>query len=99
MSGGRKSTYDLGVIKSLVSTGSFWITTSALTDAFALGFDRYDIEACVLALDDSDLYKTMPAHSKTGFMQDVYKTIYQGTAIYLKLQVDNKAVVISFKEE
>ncbi len=64
-----------------------------------MGFDRSDIVACVLALDDSSFYKTMPSRSRPGTSQDVYKTTYDRQNIYLKLQMARTAIVISFKED
>ena len=75
------------------------MTQSAFDGAGDLGLDRTDIEACVLNLGPTDFYKTMPAQSKIGHMQDVYRPTYEGIDIYLKLQHDSKAVIISFKED
>ncbi len=43
--------------------------------------------------------KTMAAERLPGLMQDVYKVLYAGERIYLKLQISKSgvAVVISFK--
>jgi len=93
-----KSTYDLAAAKRLIAAGSYYITGSALTGAMQLALDGEDIVACVLALDESDFYKTMPSLSKQGFSQDVYKPTYEGNHIYLKLQIDGDLAVISFKQ-
>lgn len=99
MADSEKSTYDLADIQNRVKAGAYLATIPALSDAFALGLDRYDIEACVLALDETDFYKTMAAHSKVGLMQDVYKPTYQGIALYVKLQIHGQAVIVSFKQD
>lgn len=94
-------TYALGEIKAKIASGSWFVTGTALAGAAELEFDAVDIQACVLALSEDDFYKTMPANSRpgSGLMQDVYKTNYLGTPIYLKVQENRHAVVISFKED
>lgn len=57
---------------------------------------KHDIPACVEALQPSDFHKTMPSHKKPGLIQDVYLTTYCGRALYVKLQLSIKAIVISF---
>jgi motility quorum-sensing regulator / GCU-specific mRNA interferase toxin len=99
VSGATKNTYDLGAVQALIAKGAYFINASALTGAMKMGFDRSDIVACVLALDDSTFYKTMPSQSRPGTFQDVYKTTYDGQNVYLKLQMTGSAIVISFKED
>ena len=41
----------------------------------------------------------MAAKKKTGFMQDVYHITYCDVALYIKLQVNILALVVSFKEQ
>jgi hypothetical protein len=95
------ATYSLALIKSLIAKGSYRITESSLTGAFALGFDDQDICECICDyLEETHLYKTMPATQKAGFMQDVYRITYETQPVYLKLQiVTGTAVVISFKAD
>lgn len=100
MAEGRQPTYPLEVVKAHVAASAFIISGKALTEAFNLGFDRYDIVACIRSLDESDFYKTMPAGKRPGLMQDVYKTSYLGGRIYLKVQIDGAILTIfQFKEE
>jgi motility quorum-sensing regulator/GCU-specific mRNA interferase toxin len=91
-------TYDLSTLQSLVRAGHYRVTLSAKQGAVALGFDTSDIEACVLSLTMKDFYKTMAAEKIPGLFQDVYRPVYAGWEIYVKLQVTSEAVVISFKE-
>lgn len=91
-------TYDLLLVQEAVRRGDVQATQVALDGAAALGLDFDDITACVLALDDSDFYKTMEARKMRGLMQDVYRPTYDGISIYLKLQMRSGAVVISFKQ-
>lgn len=83
----------------MVRRGDYQVTRAGFEGASRLRLDVLDIEACVLALDETDFYKTMPANQLAGFMQDVYKPTYEGHRLYVKLQLGNfgKAVVISFK--
>ena len=92
-------TYDLKAFQAEVKAQRYRVTHSALEGAMAMGLDASDIEECVLNLDPRDFYKTMPASSKLGHMQDVYKPTYEGHAVYLKLQHDSTAFIISFKED
>lgn len=100
MGDGHQPTYALQTIQSLVNEGKFFIRESALTGAFALGFDRYDIVSCILEMDEGDFHKTMPSQKVAGLMQDVYKPVYLGQRLYVKVQLNlmGTAVVISFKE-
>jgi len=95
------ATYPLQVIKELVAGGRFYITRSSLNGAFDLGFDDQDIVECICDyLDGAHFYKTMSARKKPGLMQDVYRIIYRGEPIYLKLQIAGGSVtVISFKAD
>jgi len=80
--------------------GGDWILrTSALDTALEIGLDQDDIYDCVVNhLEETHFYKTMPSERKPGLMQDVYYSTYQGCRLYVKLQVNVKAVVISFKD-
>lgn len=79
--------------------GDWLLTTSALDTALELGFDADDVFDCVVNhLEESHFYKTMDSEKKPGLMQDVYYITYQGQRLYVKLQVNVSAVVVSFKE-
>jgi motility quorum-sensing regulator/GCU-specific mRNA interferase toxin len=97
----QRSTYDLATIQKLVREGAYVITRTGLAGAAALGFDSEDICACVLALTAGDLHKTMESTDRPGAWQDVYKPVYCGVRIYVKLQIaiTNRAVVIQFKQQ
>jgi Motility quorum-sensing regulator, toxin of MqsA len=103
MAAPQAPSYALATVLALVQSGkpgSVYVTEGALTDAWALDFDRYDIADCILGLDAADFHKTMPAVKARGLMQDVYKTRYLGRHIYVKIQLnpETTVVVISFKE-
>ena len=92
-------TYRLEQIKGLMRDGSWFMTGEAVDTAGELGFDQEDVFDCIVNhLSETHFYKTMPAKSIPGCMQDVYHITYEGVRIYLKLQVRVNAVVISFKE-
>jgi hypothetical protein len=92
----------LVAIKQLVSEGRYLITVTALESAALMGFDDESIVECVAGqLAETHFYKTMPASSVPGLMQDVYKISFEGQRVYLKLQINRSrsAVVISFKQD
>ncbi len=78
-----------------------WILTESARDtATQLGFDEEDIYDCIVNyLEETHFYKTMEATKKIGLMQDVYYITYESQRLYVKLQVNVDAVVISFKEQ
>ena len=80
--------------------GSWLLTESARDTATELGFDGDDVYDCIVNfLEETHFYKTMEAKLKPGLMQDVYYITYESVRLYVKLQVNVEAVVISFKEE
>lgn len=98
----RVAHYPLRSIKQLVTEGRYLITVTALETAALMGFDDQSIVECIVGqLAESHFYKTMPATSVPGLMQDVYKISFEGQRVYLKLQINRSqnAVVISFKQD
>lgn len=93
------ATYSLESIKKLISKGESIITTSALTGAAELGFMDEDIYSAILLLSDEDFYKTMASTKRKSTYQDVYRKEYKGVLLYIKLQIVEQAIVISFKEK
>jgi motility quorum-sensing regulator/GCU-specific mRNA interferase toxin len=98
-------TFDLATVKALVSTGYFVLTKSALSGLGELGFDQADAQSCILAMTASDFQKTMPSEAAPGRFQDVYKPVYCGQPLYVKIQIaldkhtNQVVVVISFKRK
>ena len=99
-------TYDLGELRALVRAGKFRVTGTAMDAASSLSFDEEDVRDCVLQLAASDFFKTMPSHHKAGLHQDVYRPMYAGVRLYVKVQIihlhptrNEMAVVISFKRK
>lgn len=97
-----RPTYRLEQVKQLFQQNSFRITETALQGAAMMDFLDEDIIDCVtICLGDRHFYKTMPAERVPGLMQDVYKILYEGERVYLKLQISKSghAVVIAFKAD
>jgi len=95
----HKPSYPLALIKGLMADGAWILRTSALDSALELGFDVDDVYDCIVVhLEDSHFYKTMESEKKKGLMQDVYYITCQDQRLYVKLQVNVQAVVVSFKE-
>ena len=93
-------TYELAHVQALVRLGRYTVTVSARKSAHMLGFGEAEIVACTRALTTLDFHKTMESESAPGHWQDVYRPVYAGLRLYVKVQVQgwSTAVVISFKE-
>lgn len=83
-----------------MSEGKFQITFSARAGAALLGLGEAEIVRCVLELRQSDFYKSMEAEKAPGLWQDVYRPVFEGLVLYVKVQIARQgdAIVISFKE-
>jgi len=98
----RRPTYDLDAIKlSIGAVETLAITTSALRDAVALGFDRGAIVQTINGIDRSMFYKSMTTLADHRIWQDVYHVPSRGLTLYIKFQaaVVTEFVVVSFKEK
>jgi hypothetical protein len=94
----KKPSYDLSLIKGLMRDGDWLLTVTAMDTALELGFDEEDVFDCIVNhVVDTHFYKTMESEKKPGLMQDVYYITYLGERLYVKLQVNVQAVVVSFK--
>ena len=97
-----KASYELAVIKQLVSQERYRITVTALETAALMGLDDESIVECIVEqLAEMHFYKTMRAKTVPGLMQDVYKISFEGHRLYVKLQINRSqtAVVVSFKQD
>jgi hypothetical protein len=91
-------TYGLKLIKGLMKDGSWYLTETARDTATELGFDEEEVFDCIVNhLEETHFYKTMESTSHSGLMQDVYHITYSGELLYVKLQMNVEAVVVSFK--
>ena len=92
--------HDLSSIQQLCRWRWRGITYHAAADAQALGFDEDDIDECVLGLTSTDFYKSMPSFRCQGRYQDVYRPMYSGKRLYVKLDMDpDWLTIISFEED
>jgi motility quorum-sensing regulator/GCU-specific mRNA interferase toxin len=95
----KKAHYALAIIQDAIKQTSLRrITASAMQGAFALGMDEQDIVEAVCSLKSKDLHKSMTVNLDNTIWQDVYKAKYKEFELYIKLQLVDKAIVVSFKE-
>ena len=98
----RRPTYDLQAIKgALGAPDTLAMTTTALRDALALGFDRAGVVATVVGIDRDMFFKSMTTHADHRIRQDVYHVPARGLMLYVKFQADvvTAFTVMSFKEK
>ncbi|HMN73143.1 MAG TPA: type II toxin-antitoxin system MqsR family toxin [Rhodoblastus sp.] len=98
----RRPTYDLDAIKLAIgSVETLAITSSALKDAFALGFDRGGIVETIVGIEARMFYKSMTTFADHRVWQDVYHVAARGFVLYVKFQADvvTEFTVMSFKEK
>jgi len=89
----------LSVVKALVEAGKVSATHSARLGATALGLEFMDMLAVVMALTNTDFYKSMTTYGDHTVWQDVYRPITQAGGVYLKLTVIDDVLIVSFKEQ
>lgn len=97
----RRPTYDLDAVKQVLGAGeTLAITTSALRDAMALGFDRHGIAATIAGLERAMFVKSMTTFADHRVWQDVYHAPVAGLTLYVKVQADvvTEFRLMSFKE-
>lgn len=77
------------------------ITRSALGDAQALGFSRWDIAATIRSIDGSMFFKSMTTNFDHRIWQDVYHVPAGTLTLYMKFQADvvTEFRLMSFKEK
>jgi motility quorum-sensing regulator / GCU-specific mRNA interferase toxin len=98
----RRPTYDLEAVKLVLgSVETLTMTTSALRDAMALGFDRGSIVETIASIERRMFYKSMTTFADHRVWQDVYHVPARGLMIYVKFQADviTEFTVMSFKEK
>ncbi|RKH39705.1 type II toxin-antitoxin system MqsR family toxin [Corallococcus sp. AB050B] len=96
-----KPTYDLPLFQKQFPTNGL-ITKTARRSATELGLSPDDIDDIVSNLTSADFYKSMPSKMIAGLWQDVYRTDFLGTPLYVKIQMQDSntcAVLISLKEK
>lgn len=85
-------------VKALVKAGKVRTTQSARAGAVALGLSYSDMIAVVLALQQTDFYKSMTTYADHTIWQDVYRPKTSNGDVYLKLTVIDDVLIVSFKE-
>jgi motility quorum-sensing regulator/GCU-specific mRNA interferase toxin len=98
----RRPTYDLDAIKMAIgSIDTLSMTTSALRDATALGFDRGGIVNAIQSIERPMFVKSMTTFADHRVWQDVYHVPARQLMLYVKFQADvvTEFTVMSFKEK
>lgn len=90
--------HKLSIVKALIEAGKVRATMSALTSGAALGFDFEGIVSVIMALAQTDFYKSMTTHADHRVWQDVYRPTTHAGEVYLKLTVVDDVLIVSFKE-
>lgn len=93
--------YDLKVIKALVMKKRMAaFTATAQQNARRMGLDASETLAVILGLQRNMLFKSMTTHADHRIWQDVYHApCPNGKIAYIKLTLQDGAVVIQFKEQ
>jgi motility quorum-sensing regulator/GCU-specific mRNA interferase toxin len=98
----KRPTYDLEAVKAVLgSVETLAMTSSALRDAVALGFDRIGIAETIQGMNRRMFYKSMTTFADHRVWQDVYHVPAQGMVLYVKFQADvvTEFTLMSFKEK
>ena len=90
--------YSLESIKDFINDGNYFITRTARVDYINLGLDDEDVIEIIMGLLSKDLHKSMTTYANNKIWQDVYYKNIDDLELYIKLQINEKAIVISFKE-
>jgi motility quorum-sensing regulator/GCU-specific mRNA interferase toxin len=91
----------LHIIKQKVREGKIRATASAYEGADELGFSEPLLPklcAIILALEPRDFYKSMTAFHDHTLWHEVYRPYCGSQRIYMKLIVQDDALIVSFKE-
>ncbi len=95
----RIAHYSLETIKKMILEKNYFVTGSARLDYTALGLSDDEVIEIVLSLVPKDLYKSMTSYRNNKIWQDVYFKSAYDINLYIKLQITQKAIIISFKEK
>ena len=88
----------LAKVKNLIEAGKLRMTASAFNSAEHMGFDRFEVQAIILALTNTDFYKSMTTYENNKIWQDVYHPKTRLGDVYLKITVIDDVLIVSFKE-
>jgi len=97
----RRAHYPLHDVIHLIATkGADAFTITALTNSRLMGLSAAQAVAVVTALTPSMFYKSMTTHFDSSVWQDVYHAPTPvGRCAYIKLTLQEGAIVIQFKEK
>ena len=95
----RIAHYSLSTIKELIAKKKYVVTLSARQSYTAVGIEDDEVLAVISELKSRDLYKSMTNYNNHLLWHDVYHSSYKGIDLYIKLQVKEDAIIISFKEK
>lgn len=93
--------YNLATIKALVARDGLKVFTATARSGFmGMGLSAAEALAVVASLSRSMLFKSMTTHADHRVWQDVYHALCpNGKTAYIKLTMQDGAVVIQFKEK
>jgi motility quorum-sensing regulator/GCU-specific mRNA interferase toxin len=97
----RRAHYSLLHVKALILVrGADAFTLTALTNARLMGLSAAQAVGVISSLTPAMFYKSMTAHFDSSVWQDVYHAPTPvGRCAYIKLMLQDVAVVIQFKEK
>jgi motility quorum-sensing regulator/GCU-specific mRNA interferase toxin len=93
--------YPLAVIQARIAEqGIMAFTATALFNAAAMGLSEEQILRVLASLSRAMFYKSMTTHADSSVWQDVYHApTPNGSVAYIKLTLQQGALVIQFKEK
>ena len=93
--------YPLAVLQSRIAEqGLVVFTATALFNAAAMGLSEEQALLVLASLSRAMFYKSMTTHTDSSVWQDVYHApTPNGKVAYIKLTMQQGAVVIQFKEK
>lgn len=95
----KKPHYDLEKFKR----SKYGITTTALKDAFSLGYGRSEVNKIIKSMERKHFYKSMTSKSDCSSWQDVYHVPDEESGIILYFKFTDDILcefkVLSFKEK
>ena len=97
----RRAHYSLYDVNNLVTAkGADAFTLTALTNARLMGLSAVQAIEVVISLTPAMFYKSMTTHFDSSVWQDVYHAPTPvGRCAYIKLTLQEGAIVIQFKEK
>jgi len=95
----RVAHYSLETIKELIAKNKYMVTLSARQSYTALGLNDDEVLTVINKLTPKHLYKSMTSYANHTIWDDVYHSKHNMIELYIKLQINENAIIISFKEK